>query len=346
MTIYSEKEYTPYTYLIGWTDHNLWYYGTETGKKTKTANPDNLWETYFTSSGLVTEFRKTLGEPDIIQVRKTFNTAEEAILWEHKVLRRLKVNKSPKWINNSLGGPKLSTTDMVIITDGEIQFMIHKDSIIPEGFRPGVSDKSRENIKAASRKRKWHFPESAHKKSKESRKNTILINNGETQKRYPKDKPLPEGYVKGALPEICEAASARLMGHKHSEETKERIRIKRISKRYYTNGVIEICIETNPPEGFFPGRAPRTESHNINSREARKGLRWYTNGEIDRQFKPENVPEGFLPGRCLTFVRSKEAIELSRQSAIGKKWYTDGVKNIRGTECPVGFKPGKTHRPK
>jgi hypothetical protein len=38
--------YLPYTYLIGWSKLNLWYYGSQYGKK---AHPSNLWRTYFTS---------------------------------------------------------------------------------------------------------------------------------------------------------------------------------------------------------------------------------------------------------------------------------------------------------
>jgi hypothetical protein len=41
------------------------------------------------------------GEPDVIQVRKTFATAHAAMKWEHKVLRRLKVVKKDTWINKT-----------------------------------------------------------------------------------------------------------------------------------------------------------------------------------------------------------------------------------------------------
>jgi hypothetical protein len=37
--------YQPYTYLIGWSEHDLWYYGCEYGRWRKTANPENLWIT-------------------------------------------------------------------------------------------------------------------------------------------------------------------------------------------------------------------------------------------------------------------------------------------------------------
>ena len=88
----------PYTYLIGWTEHNLWYYGV---RYAEAANPKDFWKTYFTSSKLVGEIRKQYGEPDIAQIRRTFGTANCARLWEHKVLRRMKGTKHEKWLNRT-----------------------------------------------------------------------------------------------------------------------------------------------------------------------------------------------------------------------------------------------------
>ncbi|MFA6198816.1 MAG: hypothetical protein WC679_00165 [Bacteroidales bacterium] len=63
--------FKPYTYLIGWSTMNKFYYGVQYNKK---ANPDDLWKSYFTSSKIVQQFRKEFGEPDIIQFRKVFET--------------------------------------------------------------------------------------------------------------------------------------------------------------------------------------------------------------------------------------------------------------------------------
>lgn len=92
--------YIPFTYLIGWSKHNIWYYGVRVKPGT---TPADLWTTYFTSSKLVKQIRKDVGEPDVIQVRKTFKTKTGALLWEHKVLRRLNVKKQPLWLNVSVG---------------------------------------------------------------------------------------------------------------------------------------------------------------------------------------------------------------------------------------------------
>ncbi len=87
-----------YTYLIGWSDHNKYYYGV---RYSKNCDPSDLWVTYFTSSKYVHEFRKQYGEPNIIEIRKTFDNTNKARLWEHKVLKKMNVIKEDKWLNKT-----------------------------------------------------------------------------------------------------------------------------------------------------------------------------------------------------------------------------------------------------
>jgi hypothetical protein len=77
MSIYN---HLPYTYIIGWSQHDTWYYGV---RYSVTASPNDLWKTYFTSSKHVKNFRKQYGEPDVVRVRRTFDSKEKAIMWEH-----------------------------------------------------------------------------------------------------------------------------------------------------------------------------------------------------------------------------------------------------------------------
>ena len=107
MSIYS---HIPYTYLIGWTKYNKWYYGLRFAKG---CNPTELWKTYFTSSEYVKQFRTIYGEPDIIQVRKTFNDKHQAMLWEYKVLKRLKVSSNMKWLNLSIHKAAILTEETI-----------------------------------------------------------------------------------------------------------------------------------------------------------------------------------------------------------------------------------------
>jgi hypothetical protein len=91
---------TPYTYLIGWSIHNKWYYGV---RYAKGCNPSDLWATYFTSSKYVYDFRERYGDPDIIQIRRTFTDSKSARLWEKKVIIKLDVIHKNMWLNEHNG---------------------------------------------------------------------------------------------------------------------------------------------------------------------------------------------------------------------------------------------------
>lgn len=58
-----------------------------------------FWINYFTSSKLVENIRNKHGDPDIIQIRKTFNSAKDARLWEIKVISRMNIVKDKRFLN-------------------------------------------------------------------------------------------------------------------------------------------------------------------------------------------------------------------------------------------------------
>lgn len=90
-----------YTYLIGWSKLNLWYYGV---RYKKGCAVDDLFVSYFTSSKVVHSLMFIHGLPDVKQIRKTFLSIKQALLWEQKVLRRIKVLKNEKWLNQNISG--------------------------------------------------------------------------------------------------------------------------------------------------------------------------------------------------------------------------------------------------
>lgn len=107
---------TPYTYLIGWRELNKWYYGV---KFAKNCNPDQFWVSYHTSSPDVKVLREQFGEPDVVEVRRVFetrkntDTSDDARLWEHKVLRRIQAVKKKEWINKGNGGVEFNTEGQI-----------------------------------------------------------------------------------------------------------------------------------------------------------------------------------------------------------------------------------------
>jgi len=91
----------PYTYLIKWSKLGKSYYGAKYGKD---ANPSTFWKDYFTSSKYVQMMREEHGEPDVIQIRRTFDCREKALLWEKKVLTRIDAVNSLEYLNRGIGG--------------------------------------------------------------------------------------------------------------------------------------------------------------------------------------------------------------------------------------------------
>jgi hypothetical protein len=91
---------TPFTYLIGWTQSNKWYYGV---KYAKNCHPSDLFTNYFTSSKYVKDYIEQHGIPDVIVVRRIFNDPESARKWEHRVLKKLDVIHKTDWLNEHNG---------------------------------------------------------------------------------------------------------------------------------------------------------------------------------------------------------------------------------------------------
>lgn len=86
-----------YIYLVGWSKHGKFYYGAQWHKN---ANPGDLWTKYFTSSKHVKKFREEHGEPDVIQVRKTFGeNASGCRDWEERFLTRVRAKRVNSWLN-------------------------------------------------------------------------------------------------------------------------------------------------------------------------------------------------------------------------------------------------------
>ena len=94
----------PYSYFLYHIPTGLKYYGI---KHAKNCHPDQLWKTYFSSSSIVKQLIKDHGADSFLYtVRKTFTDSKSALLWEHKVLRRLNAAQRSDWINRHNGGSK------------------------------------------------------------------------------------------------------------------------------------------------------------------------------------------------------------------------------------------------
>lgn len=141
---------TPYTYLIGWKSLNKWYYGV---KYAKNCHPDELWVSYHTSSKDVKGLREQFGEPDVIEVRRVFetrtntDTSDDAREWEHKVLRRIQAVRKKEWINKGNGGVEFNT-------EGKISKTSFKPGIEHPNYGKPAWNKGKNNLPDKERKRR------------------------------------------------------------------------------------------------------------------------------------------------------------------------------------------------
>ncbi len=89
-----------YTYRVGWSKLDKYYYGCRTSNKWPPE--EDLWKRYFTSSKRVKQLRLEHGEPDVIEIRRTFDDRDKAARWELRVLQALKVTKNDRYLNQKI----------------------------------------------------------------------------------------------------------------------------------------------------------------------------------------------------------------------------------------------------
>ena len=135
--------YAPFTYLVGWSELGLYYYGSMSRQHRPVANPDIMWKKYFTSSKYVQKIRKKHGEPDIIQIRRVFDCGIKCRMWERKVLQRLNVLQSDKWLNKNVGG--------TFLYDDEVRSVMREKKLGAKNYMYGKthSTEAREKISLA-----------------------------------------------------------------------------------------------------------------------------------------------------------------------------------------------------
>lgn len=113
---------TPYCYLIGWTEQNLWYYGRRTAEG---CHPSEFWKKYFTSCGAsnnskiqtVHTCRRDYGEPDVLKICKVFTSVYECVSWETKFLTKVNAAKNPIFLNRTNGDTRFDATGRVSVMD-------------------------------------------------------------------------------------------------------------------------------------------------------------------------------------------------------------------------------------
>jgi len=151
-----------YTYIIGWSKFNVYYYGVRYANEC--APEDDLWIKYFTSSKYVHYFRDKNGEPDMIIIDERFENITNAIKYEHHYLKELYNSGNwDFWLNKSVGG-----------------FAIIMDDALKEKLRESAT-----NQFLCKENRKKHLE--AFLSADGNHKNKIWINDGLKNKRVTKE---------------------------------------------------------------------------------------------------------------------------------------------------------------
>ena len=197
--------YTPFTYRITFNPTGQSYYGVRTRKN---CHPNELWTRYFTSSKQVKQLIAEFGTSAFdFEIRKTFNTKQDAILWEHRVLTRLDVVNNNNWLNENIGG----------------KLFVSKDTLTEEHKRKVA-------LSQLGKKRK-PYSEDHKRKISEAKKGKPPPNKGKPMSEEQKQlmSKIRTGTKSSA--ETRAKISAGGMGRVQSPETREKMAIKR--KEYW-----------------------------------------------------------------------------------------------------------------
>jgi hypothetical protein len=109
----------PFTYSIYCKPTNQYYYGV---RYSSNCHPSQLWTSYFTSSKRVHKLIEQFGKDQfIVKVRRTFETQEQAVIWETRFLKKVNASSSNLWLNcqngdgafRNKGGYKLTEDQLV-----------------------------------------------------------------------------------------------------------------------------------------------------------------------------------------------------------------------------------------
>ena len=349
-----------FTYLFGWSKTQKYYYGV---RYKEGCGPETLGVTYFSSSRYVKEYIKEHGIPDIIEVRKTFDTKEAAKEWETKVLIRLNAGGNPKWLNRGNNGSFRNcvmdeNTKKAIsrankgrkngksYTNGVRNIFLKEGHSVPDGFTPGYTP-SQTQLERNKTRRQLTDQE---KKLASERKSKSLKGkkkpDGFAEKVSKAHKGKPKEWAKGEnnvskRPEVREKISQKLAG-----------------RHFFRKGDhLIFVVPGEEPEGYVndPPIKGKMVIHNIETKEAtfvskdfqipegwikgwpakkRNDGVYYSNGSESKLFYPEDeIPVGWVRGRITRPNGTKY-----NNGLVNKIFYPDD-------EIPEGWVKGQIPKP-
>ena len=166
--------YQPFTYLIKFIPTGQVYYGVRTKRG---CHPAELWTTYFTSSKTVHNLIEEHGlDAFEVTIRQTFETKEQAILWEHRVLTKFDSAKNKQWLNKNNGSRKFIPQDKHTTETKRKIGNAHRGKVMTESAKQKMRTT---RTKRFNDNLPWHSDE-ANRKRSDSLKGRDAWNKGKT----------------------------------------------------------------------------------------------------------------------------------------------------------------------
>ena len=225
--------YKPYTYLIRFKSTGQIYYGSSyANNRDKIANPDQLWSSYFTSSkdiiNLVSSYGKDAFE---VQIRKTFNSAEKAILWENRILSKFDAKNNPLWFNKHNGNKDFKNVGHSEETKRKISKANkgqsnRKGIPLSESHKRKIAEANKNKPKSEEHKKNLSIARQGYTHSNETKALMSVIRTGKKLTESTKQKISIANKNRTYLPlaeEVKKKISASSKGRIQTEETKQKI---------------------------------------------------------------------------------------------------------------------------
>ena len=146
----------PYTYKLIFKPTGQYYYGV---RYANNCNPNDLWDKYFTSSKHIHMLIKEYGLSSFdYKITNTFKNKQDAINYEHQVLKRVKADVNGKFINKTTSKAIPSMGGLIIIHHDELNLQtFHDPSLpIPEGWVGGLKQSHIESMSKVRRGKPAH----------------------------------------------------------------------------------------------------------------------------------------------------------------------------------------------
>lgn len=198
----------PYTYLIKHCPTGKVYYGFRSANKLDPA--EDLWKQYFTSSPGVQKLIEETGADSFdVEIRRIFETKEQASNWETRVLRRCRVLEDERWLNQNIAG-------YIVPTEESRQKISDYHKGKPK------SDQHKQNLSKSQKGKSKNYVQTEEHKRKNS-----LANSGKNNPMYGACTPERAANISAAK----KGKPAANKGIPMSEEQKQKLRERMVGRK-------------------------------------------------------------------------------------------------------------------